>query len=58
MNQKYDKQLRQIFGKHNLDLSVLSELVQQEKKCITNNKREEMQKFISEAFEADKINYQ
>lgn len=57
MNQKYDKQLRSILEKHNLDPEVLSELIQMEKKCITNNRRDKMQKYICEIFESDKINY-
>lgn len=58
MNQKYEKQLSSILKNKNLEMDVLVELIQQEKKCITNNKRDEMQKFIRNLFESDKINYQ
>ena len=58
MNQRYEKKLRNIFDKHNLDVTVLADLIQKEKDCITNNKHEEMQRNIIDVFEADKINYQ
>lgn len=58
INQKYDIQLKEILEKNRLDMDVLSELIQQEKRCITNNRREEMQNIIKSMFETDKVNYQ
>ena len=57
MNQKYDEQLRFISKKNQIDMGVLFDLVQQEKRCITNNRREEMQKIIKSTFESDKVNF-
>lgn len=57
MNQNYDDNLKSILKKNNLDKEVLAQLIQQEKKCLTNNRREEMQAIIKNILESDKINY-
>ena len=58
MNQKYEKQLKTILYENDLDLEVLSNLIQEERKHIGANKKEEMQDIIASVFESDRVNYQ
>lgn len=58
MNQKYLKDLEIILKEKNLDMGILSSLVQKERKCVINNDRDEMQNYIASLFESDKVNYQ
>ena len=58
INQKYEKRLKEMLNEKDLDIEVLSSLIQNERRCISNNKKAEMQDIIASIFESDKVNYQ
>lgn len=58
MNAKYEKTMRNILAKNNLDYEVLNALVLKEKELSnSNNAKDEMQSYIDITFKADMINY-
>ena len=58
MNAKYEKTMRDILAKNNLDYEVLNSLVLKEKELSnSNNAKDEMQSFIDITFKSDMINY-